>query len=153
MIIIDAAFCVLAILTALFDIKKRIIPNALIIAGFCGFIVTFALLEPESLIRRLLYSGIIFLALFLFRKLVKNRFGMGDIKFLALAAFVQGLFGTWAILLIACGFAIIIVFLYNAIYKKKASERVPIPFAPYLALGTLVFSILKYVLPCYHSLL
>ncbi len=113
------------------DIRTKRIPNQYIVLPYA-----FALAESLSLGTRFalvrLVESLAVLAFFLaFRKLVKGRFGLGDVKLIAASTMSFGIVGT--LLEVLC--ASFVALLWAV---AKVGKDVRFAFAPFLAIGMAV---------------
>jgi leader peptidase (prepilin peptidase)/N-methyltransferase len=134
-----ASDLVLALILAtatLTDLRRRLIPNRLLLAGVLVGLPLLAFADPASLIGRLatmaFAGGFFFLA-----SLVRpDGLGMGDVKLIAtMGLFLDGAL-LEAILIALCTASLFGVALLLR-HGRAAMERT-LPFAPFLALGGLV---------------
>ena len=127
-----------SLLTAvtLTDLERRVIPNAIVLAGAVTGIAIVAFTDPESLPERGIAAaaagGFLLLGALIFR----GGMGMGDVKLAAL----MGLYlGRAVAAALAVGFAagalvgVALMLRHGASARKRA-----LPFGPFLALGGLV---------------
>lgn len=124
---------------SLIDIRKKIIPDTLIIIGsIIGIVMLF--LNTEITYISVLAGVVIVGGILLIISLVsEGALGMGDVKLIAcLALFIglEKLIGTLFVSFIASGL-IGLIFLIRS--KKNAKKE--LPFAPFLLLGLLVISL------------
>ena len=128
---------------AYIDLKKKIIPNKLLLCGviFWGIAVAievFAAKIPAkqtltfSLLGALIIGGI----LLVIALLVKTALGMGDVKLFTVLGLLYGLFDTYSILL----YTIIIMAVISVILliAKKVDRKTAVPMAPFAVLGFLI---------------
>lgn len=133
-------FCCLLIVAAVWDIRKRMIPDSICILIFLSGLLS---LSPDNL-----WGALFALPFFLVALVDKKSMGGGDIKFLAAACSVLGVNAAiW-------GFALAIPFpmgicifklLQNICHRRKKPWRVrfEIPFIPILTVGLLPAYFLK----------
>lgn len=136
------------ILLAYIDYKKTIIPNKilLIMLGVrLGFLAIECVFYKDLIYSIMLSaflgltigSGVFLLASFI----IKNSLGMGDVKLMGVIGFFVGITDLFSCMLLsliislAVGVTLIIV--------KKITSKDFIPFAPFLALGTIITLIFK----------
>lgn len=122
------------------DYKEQIIPNKLIVAGFCvGFLVNAlrVAMTPiewkQVLLGAFVGAGVCGGILFIVAIVVKTALGMGDVKLFTVLGFVYGLTSTYSILLVSIFvMAILSIVLLIA---KKVTRKTAIPMAPFVAIG------------------
>ena len=122
------------------DLKERIIPNALILAGLLFWLVLClmeVLLGGTPVMRLLAYSGIGGLVcggvLFVIALIVKSALGMGDVKLFFVLGLLYGMSDAYGILLftvIALGITSIALLI-----AKKVTMKTAIPMAPFVIIG------------------
>lgn len=120
------------------DMRQRRIPNiVLLVSGiFTGFFGAF-LWGWEQWIEHLFLAGGILLAFGLIAWHRPALMGMGDVKLLGLLGFALGMRGFVLTMTWACAMAFL-VYLFLLLIKRIDS-RTPIPFAPFLTVGLLVY--------------
>lgn len=136
------------IVLAYIDYKKRIIPNKLLILMFGVRLVFLAL---ECLIYKdLIYPTIVsaFLGVivgggtFLIASIIiKNSLGMGDVKLMGIIGFYVGITDLFSCMLLSLVLSLVAG--VALIMAKKITSKDFIPFAPFLALGTVLTLIFK----------
>jgi len=136
-------FSLLIYIIAVIDIQNLIIPNRVIVIGFClaflnGIIISFLKNDYYYLLNRL-FTGILgFLSLeiiifILFLITSKYAFGSGDSKFYALTGFWLGfnnLIAVFALSIYLGG-----IFCLFGILLNKLNRKDKIPFAPFISLS------------------
>jgi leader peptidase (prepilin peptidase)/N-methyltransferase len=130
------ALCALLVTVTLTDLERRVIPNALLLAGGAIAVVIVAITDPSSLAER----GIAALAaggvLFLIALAYPRGMGMGDVKLVAVMGLYLGSAVAPAMLIgFAAGAAVGVGLMarHGSVARKRA-----IPFGPFLALGGIV---------------
>jgi leader peptidase (prepilin peptidase) / N-methyltransferase len=130
------ALCALLVTVTLTDLERRVIPNALLLAGGAIAVVIAAITDPSSLAER----GIAALAaggvLFLIALAYPRGMGMGDVKLVAVMGLYLGSAVAPAMLIgFAAGAAVGVGLMarHGSVARKRA-----IPFGPFLALGGIV---------------
>ncbi|MBR4767224.1 MAG: prepilin peptidase [Clostridia bacterium] len=125
------------------DLKKKIIPNVLILAGI-AFAVIIILIDifaggtsvRESLGGALFGGGIIGGVLFVVSLITRSALGMGDVKLFFVLGLLFGLWDTSSILILtAIVMAIVSVVL---LATKKADKKTKIPMAPFAVAALLI---------------
>lgn len=125
---------ILLLVISIIDIKKRIIPNSLLLIGILlfGFACYAGLVDWKS---GLIGFGIILAFFATFYLLSKGKIGAGDVKLAAICGLLIG-FPRIAILMLITGFAVVFISAYFSMKHKNANKM--IPFAPILCLSTIV---------------
>lgn len=125
------------------DIKNKIIPNKIILAGIV-FRICYAVAEIITLggsyfaiLKEDLISLAIVAVLFLFGVLIiKNGIGMGDIKLMLVMGIFQGVTGFISSLF--CALLLSFFVAIAMLIMKKKTRKDSIPFAPSVLVGTAV---------------
>jgi leader peptidase (prepilin peptidase)/N-methyltransferase len=118
------------------DIDFRIIPNKLMIAGTVAALAILAITQPdeipEHLIAAVAAGGFLFIAALAY----PGGMGMGDVK---LALLMGAALGKLVSVALMVGmFAALVPGLYLLARHGSAGRKIAIPFAPFLALGSIV---------------
>lgn len=136
-ILIKYLFVTALLITAAFiDLEHLIIPNRIILAGIIGGAV-FLPLTGEYTVVSAIY-GILAVSGFLLTLNIVSRggMGMGDVKFGAFMGITLGWPLSFLAVFLACfGAGLTGIFLLAA---RRKGRKDPIPFGPFLALGTLL---------------
>ncbi len=131
------------------DLEHRIVPNGLVAAGLAigallylpqaaGYLIPL----PEVMTASrpltdaffgLLLGGGLMLLIFL---VSRGGMGAGDLKLMAMIGFYVGLRGTAVVMLLGFLFGALVGVFFMV--RRKMTRKDALPFAPYLALGTLV---------------
>ncbi len=133
---------------AYIDYKKRIIPNKILLI-MLGIRIAFIAIECllyKDLINSIVLSaflglitgsGVFLIASFI----IRNSLGMGDIKLMGVIGFYVGISDLFSCML----FSLIISLIVGCILiiTKKITSKDFIPFAPFLALGTVLTLLFK----------
>ena len=133
---------VLVICAGIIDLKKKIIPNRLIIIGFVFwvFICTYELVVASNLkaiiINELLGFLIGFCCLALVSIVSKGALGFGDVKLFGIIGLISGAFCTYSTLLVSLIISVIIAVI--GLITKKLNRKDSIPFGPCIAIGYIV---------------
>ena len=131
-------FSILALIfipIVIFDLREKRIPDFIVLPGIGIFLVKRIAEKrlPISMIFITAAAGFVFI--FLLSILSKGKIGVGDAKLSALVALALGLKGWMAAVFIASFtgvlFALVMIALHKMAWKTK------LPFAPFLALGSL----------------
>lgn len=124
----------LLLMITFIDLEHYIIPNSLVLAGLITGAIFLPLTREHTLAGAL--SGIIFTAGFLLFLNIASRggMGMGDVKFGAFIGIILG----WPLSLLAVILACLAAGLAGALLlaARRKSGKDPIPFGPFLSLGT-----------------
>jgi Flp pilus assembly protein protease CpaA len=120
------------------DFKRQVIPNRYLLAML--LVVAFKLIVTHGIRRHLLFAFLVVAALALFQWASAGVVGTGDIKYLALLAFLTGSFTLFAkgieySFFGACIMAIVI-------FLQRCSIRASIPLAPPITVGFFLAMIL-----------
>ncbi|OHD18562.1 MAG: hypothetical protein A2Y38_22770 [Spirochaetes bacterium GWB1_59_5] len=113
------------------DIRTNRIPDQ-----YIALPLAFALAENLALglrfaVDRFLESVVVLFAFLIFRRLVKGKFGLGDIKLISASTMAFGIVGV----LVEVFFASLLGVIWAMLALKKGGR---FPFAPFLALGMLI---------------
>ncbi len=141
LIVIWTLFSLLVMIT-LTDLFYMMIPNAVLLSFSCIFLIEYMVSPFIFWFDSVLGGGIIFCVLYALRMIHPNGLGGGDVKLLSLLGFVLGIKGILITLCIAsCSslFFLGICFLF-----KRMNLRDPLPFGPFIALGTICYVAMKF---------
>ena len=122
------------------DIKKKLIPNKLVIAGLAAWGILLAVGYVEITKSKAIEVVVITIILIAAYYLSKESIGFGDVKLLVLLALylsLSDLIGVALVATISCG-----IFSGISLLLKKADKKTAIPFAPFLLLGSIVVLLL-----------
>jgi leader peptidase (prepilin peptidase)/N-methyltransferase len=130
------AFCALLVVITLTDLERRVIPNAVLVAGAIAAVTIAAIGDPSSLPDRGIAAGAAGGLLFGVALLYPRGMGMGDVKLAA----VMGLYlGRAVAPALFIGFAAgALVGLAMIARRGSSARKQAVPFGPFLALGGLV---------------
>jgi len=132
------------------DLKHFIIPNVLTFSMMAlGFVKSFdPNLNPifpnyiNSLIGGIFGYGIIWSIIFFYKQIRKKEgMGLGDAKLLAVIGFWFGWIAIPFVIFLSSAIALISVI--PDLLKKTKKMSTPIPFGPYIILGTLIYLVFK----------
>lgn len=116
------------------DLEERIIPDSLVYIGIISSTIYFLLLDPSSILFRLL-AGLVAGSLLLFVHLITRGHGMGlgDVKFAVLGGLIVGikLFLIWLLLAFLTGSVVGIILIIG----RRAKLKSQIAFGPFLILA------------------
>jgi leader peptidase (prepilin peptidase)/N-methyltransferase len=130
------AFCALLVVITLTDLERRVIPNAVLVAGAIVAVAIAAVGDPSSLPDRAIAGAAAGGFLFLVALLYPRGMGMGDVKLAAVMGLYLGRAVAPALLI---GFAAGALVGLALIARRGASARKQaVPFGPFLALGGIV---------------
>ena len=136
------------IILAYIDYKKTIIPNKILIImiGVRLIFIAIECLLYKDLVYSILLlaflglivgSGIFLIASFI----IKNSLGMGDVKLMGVIGFYVGITDLFSCMLLSLLISLTVGCVL--IMAKKITSKDFIPFAPFLALGTILTLLLK----------
>jgi len=136
-------FAALLIMAAVFDLRRREIPNAIpvliLIAGLWG-------IKPIPAVLGLVITGVPYLfAALLFRRREGFAIGGGDIKLMAACGFVLGAWGGIFQSIISLTLALIAGLIICLFSKGKKLNTVTLPLAPFFCAGG-IFSYCMFIL-------
>jgi leader peptidase (prepilin peptidase)/N-methyltransferase len=130
------AFCAMLVVVTLTDLERRVIPNAVLLAGVVFAIAVAAASDPGSLPTRAIAAVAGGGVLFLLALAYPRGMGMGDVKLAAVMGLYLGRSVAPALLI---GFAAGALVGLAMIARRGASARKQaVPFGPFLALGGVV---------------
>jgi leader peptidase (prepilin peptidase)/N-methyltransferase len=120
-------FIALLLAATIFDIRKRIIPDAIcLLIAMTGFI----LIEPVKLL------GILAALPFLLAALFFGGMGGGDIKLMAASGIVLGITGGIAASVLALTAMLLFYAVYSTVQRlRKREYQKSFPLAPFLSIG------------------
>jgi leader peptidase (prepilin peptidase)/N-methyltransferase len=123
---------ILLAVAALTDVRRRVIPNRLLIAGAVVASVLIVATDPESLAERSIAAGAAAGVLLAAALAYRGGMGMGDVKLAAVMGLYLGReLAVGLLLAIAAG----TIFGLASMAHERGAARSSIPFAPFLALG------------------
>ena len=122
---------IFGVLISYTDLKHQVIPNKYLLVMLMA--VAFKLILAHGIRRHLLFALLVVAALALFQWVSAGVVGMGDIKYLAVLAFLTGSFAPFAkgieySFFGACIMAIVI-------FLQRSSIKTSIPLAPPITVG------------------
>jgi leader peptidase (prepilin peptidase)/N-methyltransferase len=132
--LVAAFFCAVLVALSAIDVEHRIVPNRLVLPAFVTVLVAQTVIEPspEWLLGALGASGFLFVA-----ALAHPRgMGMGDVKLALLLGAMLGRLVTVG--LMAGLLAALVPAAVLGLRHGSRARKLAIPFAPFLALGSLV---------------
>ncbi len=128
--------CAVLVTITATDLERRIIPNAVLLAGAVAGVAVVAISDPSSFADRAIATAAAGGGLFIVALAYPRGMGMGDAKLAALLGFYLGRAVAPALLVAFAAGALVGVAMmlrYGAAARKRA-----IPFGPFLALGGIV---------------
>jgi leader peptidase (prepilin peptidase)/N-methyltransferase len=131
---IAAFFCAVLVAISAVDVEHRIVPDRIVLPATLAVLVTQTALHPslEWLLAALAASLFLFLAVLAY----PAGMGMGDVK---LALLMGAMLGKAVGVALMLGmFAALVPGLYLLARHGSAGRKMAIPFAPFLALGSIV---------------
>lgn len=142
--IIDILFYIFLILTAVKDIKERIISDILnimiIILGVMKIIFFNGDFEKSIIGMGVFPLVFIIVYGYISEVLKKDVIGFGDIKFMGAAGFYLGYSGIYnLIILYNTIFITAFIIVFPLLLLKKIKKEAEIPFAPFISAGVLIF--------------
>lgn len=133
MLVMGLALCAMLVIVTLTDLERRVIPNAVLLAGAAVAVPIAALTDAGSLPERLAAAAGAGGFLFCVALAYPRGMGMGDVKLAAVMGLYLGRAVAPALLI---GFAVgALVGLAMIARKGTAARKQAVPFAPFLALG------------------
>lgn len=142
--LIDILFYIFLILTAVKDIKERIISDILnimiIILGVMKIIFFNGDFEKSIIGMGVFPLVFIIIYGYISEILKKDVIGFGDIKFMGAAGFYLGYSGIYnLIILYNTIFITAFIIVFPLLLLKKIKKEAEIPFAPFISAGVLIF--------------
>jgi len=127
-------FCVVLVAISAIDIEHRIVPNRIVVPAAAVVLVAQTALHPSSewLLGALAAAGLLFAAALAYPR----GMGMGDVKLALLLGAMLG--RTVGVALMVGMVAALVPVIVLATRHGRASRRMSIPFAPFLAFGGVV---------------
>jgi len=127
-------FCVVLVAVSAIDIEHRIVPNRIVVPAAAVVLVAQTALHPspEWLLGALAAAGLLFAAALAYPR----GMGMGDVKLALLLGAMLG--RTVGVALMVGMVAALVPVIVLATRHGRASRRMSIPFAPFLAFGGVV---------------
>jgi leader peptidase (prepilin peptidase)/N-methyltransferase len=132
--LLAAFFCVVLVVISAIDIEHRIVPNKLVLPAFGIVLVAHTALDPspEWLLGALGASGFLLAAALVYPR----GMGMGDVK---LALLLGAMLGRLVVVGLMIGFvAALVPAAVLALRHGTRARKLAIPFAPFLAFGSIV---------------
>lgn len=132
---------ILLIPITIIDIKKKIIPNSLVIIGAISGIILLCLDFNWTYIWGMIFGLGLFVAIILLSEWIMKQQGMGegDAKLMGVVGILLGLPNT--ILTALLSFFVGAIFSMIALIGKKLKPGTEIPFGPFIALGAIISAI------------
>ncbi|MBE5812623.1 MAG: prepilin peptidase [Clostridiales bacterium] len=132
---------ILLIPITIIDIKKKIIPNILVVIGALSGIILLFFDFNLTYIWGMIFGLGLFIAIILLSELIMKRQGMGegDAKLMGVVGILLGLPNTILATLLA--FFTGAIFSVIALVSKKVEAGMEIPFGPFIAIGAIISAI------------
>jgi leader peptidase (prepilin peptidase)/N-methyltransferase len=128
--------CTVLVTITLTDLERRVIPNAIVLAGAVVAVAIAAATDLSSLDERVIAAAAAGGALFLVALAYPRGMGMGDVKLVAMMGLFLGRAVAPAVLI---GFAVgAVVGLAMIAHGGAEARKRAIPFGPFLALGGVI---------------
>ncbi|MBN4069772.1 MAG: hypothetical protein COA82_09995 [Alkaliphilus sp.] len=130
----DYILLIILIMASMIDIKKKIIPNRLLLAGLCAWIFLLAIGYVQLTSDKVIAVAAVSSLLILLYIATNKNIGFGDIKLLILMCIyieLTELLGILIVATIVCGLVSAVL-----LVNKKVDKSTPIPFAPFLLIGS-----------------
>ncbi len=128
------------LLLAAVDIKRRIVPDAILVCFLAGQLLWSGLMYlPDELIWTLVTGVVFFAAVMLFTWMSRGKMGMGDAALLGITALTAG----WAYVVQILVIGLMLAFLYGIglLLFRRISMKTEIPFVPFLAAAMVIHTI------------
>jgi prepilin signal peptidase PulO-like enzyme (type II secretory pathway) len=137
-------YCALAIPASVIDSRTKKIPDTLTYTGAIALFFFILIFDFSALPNRSL-AALLCVALFLALHIFSKGLGLGDVKFIALTGLLCGVTGSILALCVASASALLVWAVLALRGKAGASTR--IPFAPFIAFGTIASAVVSFACP------
>jgi len=127
---------IILLLASITDVKQKLIPDKLILAGVLAGLLLFAFYPQLHAVTLIINIGIIAATLLIIHLLSKKALGLGDVKLITLMGLYITLSEVFAVALIAVilsGVLSSLLLLFGKIKKDSA-----IPFVPFLLVSSIL---------------
>lgn len=127
------------------DFRLKIVPNTLNVALLISqAIANFVVIQKNADWLNIVMSGVLFAGLMLISRLSNEQIGMGDVKMLTVINLIYGL--SYVVYVLIISMFITLIVCIPGLIMKKIKLKTSLPFVPFYALGTIVYTVLIYVL-------
>jgi leader peptidase (prepilin peptidase)/N-methyltransferase len=135
-VVFTAVFVVALVVLAAIDLRRRLLPNVVVLPASALLLVLAFAADPDAGARRLLWATGTFAVLLVLALLRPAALGMGDVKlaFLLGAGLGGDVLAGFLVGTLAAGVAAVALLARHG----GAARRMPIPLGPFLVLGALV---------------
>lgn len=130
------------ILLAIADIRKRIVPDSVLLCFFAAQLLLAALsVQPEEIVSVMISGAVFAAAATVFALAAKGKIGLGDVKLMGTTAMTAG----WSYMAEIFAMALFLSFFFSAglLLLRKATTKTEIPFVPFLAAAVSVHTFLS----------
>lgn len=137
-------FCFIALAVSAIDLKRKIVPNKIILPGIVVSSFLFLILSiithyPQGLVGSILWGMVGTFSIFFIIHLISPKaMGFGDVRMSAFIGMFTGWLGLWYILIALASSFFLGTLVGIVLIAKGQSRKTAIPFAPMLAVGTLI---------------
>lgn len=132
----------LLIIITMTDLFYMLIPDVVLVCFTCLFLIEHIFISLVPWWDSLIGGGTILIVLYLVQIIFPNGLGGGDVKLLSLLGFI---IGAKAICITLCFASILsLCFFGIGILLKRITPRQPVPFGPFIALGTVCYLAMIY---------
>lgn len=135
-LVLGLVFCALLVVITLTDLDRRVIPNAVLLAGAVAAIAIVGVSDSASLASRAIAAAAAGGFLFLVALAYPRGMGMGDVKLAAVMGLYLGRAVAPALLIAFAAGALVGVVLI--VSRGPSARKQAVPFGPFLALGGVV---------------
>lgn len=132
-----ADLCVTYVVLSIVDIKKRVIPNRILIClGISQLLYAAGTLSVKNFFHGVLAGAAVYVVLLFISIVSKGGLGLGDAKLLALTVVFTG--SRYLLQVIFWGMVCAFVYSIILLAYKKGSRKTELPFVPFLTCGMLI---------------
>ncbi|TCS71263.1 prepilin peptidase [Effusibacillus lacus] len=138
--VIMAAILLIAVVT---DLKSRIIPNKLLIAGCIVLLPVHLVLHPDEIWAYFMAASVWLLGMWTLAILANGRIGGGDVKLFALLGFAVGMDLTlWTFIFahLVAGMAVLVLWIRRRFKTGDSLAFAPYTMAGFALTGLLIFN-------------
>ncbi|MDZ5607236.1 prepilin peptidase [Bacillus bingmayongensis] len=133
----------LLIIITMTDLFYMLIPDVILLYFACLFIIERIFISLVPWWDGLIGGVTIFIVLYLAQIIFPNGLGGGDVKLLSLLGFIIGAKAIFIALCFASSLGL--CFLGIGMLLKRITSRQPLPFGPFIALGTVCYLVMIYL--------